>query len=1116
VEGSVHSPAVAASSSYTNSPACHPSSTSPFNDSSLSLDSSDESEVPEMTYLHQMRKMRVLLGRLLRSEGGGGAERQYSGNEARSNVTNDNISASRSTHSLTSDPILSRDALFISLRHVLTELDEFGREVVYGGSGNGVNGNYATGNATAPHHNYRAFCQTMQAFTCAIEKQKIILLQKMDDFEREAVEMVQKEGADAMFLYKASVMSDRGGDKQDDVWGNLKESSSTTTHENNHHSSAPPPLLSEMNVRRKLLHLFRHLKYLHSLMRRTLDKYERVQQEYHRMHHRAPSTNNTDDSSSTLTDSASSHHHNQNISNTPRSPHSTLSQSTLHASDLSALQLPHYQIATYILDLLFEELLHYETLKSSPSSASIYKMLLALFLDTIPPYLEFLDNWLFNGDTSNDYYQEFIVVRNSNIGRMRGSGEYWNKFFEVRDLECVPEFLLSTVHEERHSLMQEILLTGKSIHLMQYIERENLLYDGGVHEGGHAIKEIFHEEAINRPSLQEAFFLSLEKHTDMVVESSVSAQDDKSGRMDTDLHLKPANDRVDAGNESFSVFQSNPSSPVPVGSLSYSSPRIFRSGHFTSPANVGGDSRSRESMTDDEDLDVDVSRALDFDGGQQQKSGGHTSTPLPNSSSLMDTLLNTFSTTIFQTQEQEYPHPNSLFSFSNQIKASDMVHNFDEEPIADLVQQLTKPTLEQLLAGDSPHSSTPDLSSPHQLNKLASAFIPFEQLLHLSLYAHIREQYLRVSPYVVNLLFRHCNLMHHFVALRAIYLMECGDIMHFFSTQLFQLDDKTMGMVDEFNQLELNSMLQEALQFGVEHPRMYSVWSGTDDGENVDDSNDCSSISGNKFDIFQSICVQDRLRIVIQHNEQKSDNTPEHKWKLLYEAEYPLNTIISTDAIDTYNSVLSLLLEISQCKYLLDHIRLPGRGAPDIRHAHILLYQMRQFVNTLHQYIKTRIVDECWKDFLDQISRATNLDCIIEAHNDYLNAIQQKCLLRGPPPIFLKEIRNILELGKLFHKKCQVFASEFCVVKGMQTGADDGVPASQRQTQTPTFETFGEAERLKQRLRNSVTRISSEFESHVRTLEGLLQRLLKRGIHPELRDLEMRLDFNRFYRGGSG
>lgn len=73
--------------------------------------------------------------------------------------------------------------------------------------------------------------------------------------------------------------------------------------------------------------------------------------------------------------------------------------------------------------------------------------------------------------------------------------------------------------------------------------------------------------------------------------------------------------------------------------------------------------------------------------------------------------------------------------------------------------------------------------------------IPVQVLLQKSLSVHILQQYKHVTSYLNDLLFKNCKLVDHLTALRAFYLAECGDIIHHFSTKIFQKVQQFMKLI---------------------------------------------------------------------------------------------------------------------------------------------------------------------------------------------------------------------------------------------------------------------------------------------------------------------------------
>lgn len=998
-------------SQFNNSPVLYSG-----NSNKSSKKRSKDSIENDMDYMNQFRNMRLLLRKLLQE------------NSKESNKNKD------SSNTFINDPVLSQDPLFIHEKYLLTDIEESVSMV--------LNSNLDA--YSEPHQ----FCQTIEAFMYSVRKQKDKIVRELLEIERKAVELVNKEGPD--LVLKPNVMCKDDSLMNDDdkfivISEQIQNIQSFSNGEiiegvrpfenplpedhsvyNNKESKSE--LLSDLNVRFHLNEIYGRLKFLHSLVRRTREKY------FILMNANQLSTPTSDGSS----------------------PSSVASGSPRSFKNFSGVRIPNSQLSSFILNMIYGELCFHESFRTSETLKPILVMLLEMFIEVVTPYLGFLDNWLFNGDISNDYSQEFIIVKNSNIKSIKGTSEYWSKFFEIRDTKQVPDFLSANIGENQ--LINEIILTGKSLHLMQYIEKENLLYktdnyndssiriensmnhsysDKDLNDG----REIFFFDT-DRPSLKCAFESNLKKFTSKEYIK-------KSGTLSHEIEI------ISKSQEEHESFFHSPKSPnAPVGSFSYSSPK--NQSPKRRKVQVFGKILDFENQTNEQEIFEQESNALQtlFEGFIKPKN--------------MDKYF-------------ESNIPLNLFSFSSEIDAGSMIKTFETESVQDLVDELSMPTLLNFLNGDKNFDGD-SIKDTLNLFDVVQAFIPFDRLLEISLYAPIHEQYLKVSPYVVGLLFRHCLLLDHFFALRAIFFMESGDIMHFFSTQLFELEQKSKHSLYNITQLDLNSILQESLQFGVDHPRSYTFRN-----EQIEKF---APILGDieSINIFETIHIQDRFKIV---TNIQNDDTSRSSWLLHYDVEYPTNSIITSDSIVMYNMVLKLLLEISEAKYLLDHIRLPNNSL-GFKNAQLLLFQMRQFVNTLHQYIKTRIIEECWNDFLEEISEATDLDIIIHSHERYLNNVLQRCLLKGPPQIFLNEIRHILGLCTTLHDKCSTYIK--------QCSSD-----------VFTLQEFSEREKLTSRLSNAVTRISSEFESHVRTLSGLLNRILKRGLHPELKDLEMRLDFSSFY-----
>jgi gamma-tubulin complex component 5 len=60
----------------------------------------------------------------------------------------------------------------------------------------------------------------------------------------------------------------------------------------------------------------------------------------------------------------------------------------------------------------------------------------------------------------------------------------------------------------------------------------------------------------------------------------------------------------------------------------------------------------------------------------------------------------------------------------------------------------------------------------------------------------------------------------------------------------------------------------------------------------------------------------------------------------------------------------------------------------------LLRVKLMHFVNSLHNYIMTRILHSTGLDFQHQVEEAKDLDQLIKIHYRYLSTIHDRCLLR--------------------------------------------------------------------------------------------------------------------------
>ncbi|XP_058150772.1 gamma-tubulin complex component 5 isoform X16 [Dasypus novemcinctus] len=163
---------------------------------------------------------------------------------------------------------------------------------------------------------------------------------------------------------------------------------------------------------------------------------------------------------------------------------------------------------------------------------------------------------------------------------------------------------------------------------------------------------------------------------------------------------------------------------------------------------------------------------------------------------------------------------------------------------------------------------------------------------------------------------------------------------------------------------------------------------------------------------------------------------------LSYKVPWPVDIVISLECQKIYNQVFLLLLQIKWAKYSLDvllfgelvstaekpqlkgFLHEPGTVAQfgpqkepirqQIHRMFLLRVKLMHFVNSLHNYIMTRILHSTGLEFQHQVEEAKDLDQLIKIHYRYLSTIHDRCLLREKVSFVKEAIMKVLNLALMF------------------------------------------------------------------------------------------------------
>ncbi|XP_019484452.1 PREDICTED: gamma-tubulin complex component 5 [Hipposideros armiger] len=257
----------------------------------------------------------------------------------------------------------------------------------------------------------------------------------------------------------------------------------------------------------------------------------------------------------------------------------------------------------------------------------------------------------------------------------------------------------------------------------------------------------------------------------------------------------------------------------------------------------------------------------------------------------------------------------------------------------------------------------------------------FELTLRSCLYPHIDKQYLHCCGNLMQTLKKDYRLVEYLQAMRNFFLMEGGDTMYDFYTSIF---DKIREKETWQNVSFLNVQLQEAV--GQRYPE--------------------DSLRPLPLVLLGNIWASDLLLC-----------TYTETWKYVSRmlgGSYPYTCVSFTELTGTAEK--PQLKEGLLCEQ--DAVAPSGPQkklvTQQTHRLFLLRVKLMHFVNSLHNYIMTRILHSTGLEFQHQIQEAKDLDQLIKIHYRYLSTIHDRCLLREKVSFVKEAIMKVLNLALMF------------------------------------------------------------------------------------------------------
>ncbi|GAB1610647.1 gamma-tubulin complex component 5 isoform X2 [Argonauta hians] len=268
---------------------------------------------------------------------------------------------------------------------------------------------------------------------------------------------------------------------------------------------------------------------------------------------------------------------------------------------------------------------------------------------------------------------------------------------------------------------------------------------------------------------------------------------------------------------------------------------------------------------------------------------------------------------------------------------------------------------------------------------------PMERMVEYCLYPTITDRYLWICKQLVQFIITDHALMEHLTAMRNFFLMEAGDTMFEFYSQIFNTIRDQWD--SHMNAAFLNRALAQALE------------------QNFPD--EIGKLS---------VCVQ-KLPDPLNHDgEMQLSET--NCINLAYSICWPVDMVLNSKSIIKYNVIFNMLLRIKHAKYSLDYLRFDdleeadfNRGSNQevllnkekIHRLHMLRIRLMYFTNTLNSHIMHQIAHS--KELLGCLKTSVDLDEMVSCHESYLEHILESCFLDAKKSAMGNLLDQILSIG---------------------------------------------------------------------------------------------------------
>lgn len=293
-------------------------------------------------------------------------------------------------------------------------------------------------------------------------------------------------------------------------------------------------------------------------------------------------------------------------------------------------------------------------------------------------------------------------------------------------------------------------------------------------------------------------------------------------------------------------------------------------------------------------------------------------------------------------------------------------------------------------------SKVPKTSVEHLEQKVIHSYsgqYPIAISIKTVLYTCIERKCHIISKILIDILKIEYNLLNHMQIIRKFFLMEVGDMLFAFYSEIFE---KLCNGEIWKDMAFITTALQDAL-------------------------------------LWQDLNAENQLTVSLDLNHFNNRNNRLSELNSLYFSYklcWPLNVILNFSSQQKYREIFNFLLQIKCAKYALDELRFDELKTkkkffeseselPLFQKIHsmcLLRMRLLYFINNFHMYIMTQIQQHGSSELKKELDSAVNIEQVLNSHNRYLAQIYEYSLLHSKFAILKDAITLILNLALSFQQ----------------------------------------------------------------------------------------------------